>query len=165
MTLRSLRSPEEMPWSVAQTHTNMASVAATHLRDQNFQVYDPRYAERVRGSWREVQLFANYLFVSETSGGERAVNSTRGVLRLLAGTISDSVVEKIRTMENNHGHVVLRKPKPGALVRGQKVLITNLDFHSAVYVGQKSEDRVRVLLSLFGLPREIEVQRGNVVAA
>lgn len=140
----------------------MAGVAASGLADQGFSVYDPKFSERVRGGWRRVQLFVNYLFLSGLSGRERSVLGTKGVLRLLPGFLPTRFVDDLRSRENEHGVVVVARRErfePGATVTYRPLSAP------VVYLGQSARDRAIVMLSLLGTSREIEVSEAELVAA
>lgn len=140
----------------------MAGTAASALADQNFRTYDPKYSQRVRGGWRRVQLFANYLFLAGCSGRERAVLGTKGILRLLPGTVPAGFVENLRGLENEYGVVVLpRKPK---FPIGTTVVYSPIKL-PAVYLGQTTRDRAMILLSLLGSRTRIDVLEAELVAA
>lgn len=77
-------------WYVAQTEPRAEDRAIAHLERQGYQVFCPRYRKTVRHARNARQilapLFPNYLFLHLDTSRDlwRAVNGTRGVMRLIS---------------------------------------------------------------------------------
>ena len=85
-----LNKHPDLLWFVAQVKPNSERIAETHLVRQGFDVFAPQQKSTHRKGHRFVEkitaLFPSYVFVSfcPTFTHWRAVNSTRGVSRLIS---------------------------------------------------------------------------------
>jgi transcriptional antiterminator RfaH len=72
-------------WFVAQLKPNGLTLACRNLDRQGFAAFVPKRVETVAGKSRHRPLFPGYLFVQfdPARHGRQAVNSTRGITRLL----------------------------------------------------------------------------------
>lgn len=87
--MSDLKAKQDLPWFVAQLRPQGLKRATDHLHRQKFETFAPRFVSKIKraGVVRQVQspLFPGYIFVSfdHASEGWAAINSTRGVSRLL----------------------------------------------------------------------------------
>jgi transcription elongation factor/antiterminator RfaH len=145
-------------WYVAHTQPRAESRAVTHLEWQGYSVFCPRYRKTVRHARKAKQvlapLFPNYLFLRLDASRYlwRAVNGTRGVVRLISqgetpAPLPRGIVEALLAKTN--AGVVDWTP---AFKIGQAVRIADGPF--ADLVGKlehlDAAGRVRVLLDLLG---------------
>lgn len=158
-------------WSVVQTHPNADRIAVRNLLRQDVAVYNPVFSERIRGGYRRVQLFTNYIFV-QCADRWRVVRNTVGVKDFLFGAsdkparLSDEVVQALRSRENANGVIVL--PKAGKFRLGQEVSIRAQrggEWLRGIYDGQSGADRAFVLLSMLGAQRRVELKEADLAEA
>ena len=159
-------------WSVVQTHPNADRIAVKNLLQQNVEIYNPVYSERIRGGYRRVQLFTNYIFV-KCADRWRAVRSTQGVKDFIFGAsdkparVSDEVIAALRSRENANGCIVLLKR--GKFGLGDEVSIrpsaVGGEWLRGIYDGQSAPQRAYVLLNLFGAQRRVELKEADLVEA
>lgn len=146
-------------WYVAQTQPHAEGRAIAHLERQGYQVFCPRYRKTVRHARKARQvlapLFPNYLFLHLNSAHDlwRAVNGTRGVVRLISqseapGPLPHGVVEDLLSKTDAAG-VMDWTP---AFKIGQAVRIAEGPFMDLVGKLEHLDaaGRVRVLLELLG---------------
>jgi transcription elongation factor/antiterminator RfaH len=146
-------------WYVAQTQPRAESRAIIHLERQGYHVFCPRYRKTVRHARKAksvlAPLFPNYLFLRLDAAHDawRAVNSTRGVMRLI------SQGETPAPLPRGSVEDLLAKADAGGVMDwapifkiGQAVRIAEGPF--ADLVGKlehlDAAGRVRVLLELLG---------------
>jgi transcriptional antiterminator RfaH len=154
-------------WYVVHAQPNAEAKALSHLRNQGFRPYLPRYAKRRRHARRSEEvpapLFPRYLFVRLDLGAERwrAVRSTIGVAGLVShgetpAPVPDGIVEAIKAREDARGLVVLQPAFD--LSNGDRVTITEgaLEGCCGLFEGLSDDQRVVVLLDLLG--REVRVR-------
>jgi transcription antitermination factor NusG len=142
-------------WSVVQAVPQRERLAVKELEEAGFDVYFPKIRFRQNRRWRITGLFPGYLFI-QISDRWWSARWCRGVLRLLGvdgampARLPENVIGEIRKQEKN-GFVVL-KPKPDKLKKGQQVRIVGgrFDGRIAIFEGQNSRERQRVLLELLG---------------
>ena len=160
----------KMPfWAAVQTQPQRDRLALHFLAQAGFETYAPRIrGERLlRGRAIEVRpalLFCNYIFVLIVAQWH-IVNSTHGVRRLICdggrpAHVSDHIIEALRAREGPDGLIRLpAKPAPRGLLRGDRLHVvrgafTGLD---GFYQGQAPRDRIRILLTILGAARTIEL--------
>jgi transcriptional antiterminator RfaH len=152
-------------WSVVMTKPNCENIAVANLARQGYDCYFPRILQQ-NGKLDLIRpLFPRYLFVAIT---ERwySIRGTRGVSYILLGDngpafISPTVVDSIKSRENEKGFVVLSKDGPvERFTKGDKVKpidgpLMGIDM---IYEGMAPHDRVKVLVSMLGqqVPMTIE---------
>ena len=154
-------SPEDSSprWYVVHTQPCSEDRASMRLNAQGYDVFCPRLRKTVRHARKSenklVPLFPGYLFLRLDISRDRwrAVNGTRGVIRLLTqGDVPQAVpagiVEELRSHVDAHDALVWTPP----LNIGQRVRITEGPFEDFVGTLQRLEgtDRVLVLLDLLG---------------
>ena len=158
----------EMPWLVAQTRPGEADLAARNISRQRFEVYNPKCLQRVGKTQKVIPLFRGYLFVLAAEGWQ-FLSSTAGIIRLLMSgerpaTVSDSVIDDLRSKENRKGIIIL--PKKQRFHVGQRVRISSMPWMTGIYEGQKGRDRVAVLMSWLNCSGvTLLVNEANLVAA
>lgn len=111
------------------------------------------------GAPRPVLLFSTYIFVRiEVQWSEAA--RAPGVKRLV-----DRIIEELRRREGPDGFIQLpKKPPPAGLRRGDRVHVIRGAFQglSGLYQRQASHERVKILLSLLGASRMVELPSDDV---
>jgi transcriptional antiterminator RfaH len=145
-------------WACAQTHPNDERRAAREIEKQGFEVNFPTITERrlVRGALDDVPqpLFPCYLFVmipDLTSSPWRAINSTRGVCRLLMSPslvplfISDAEVRRLPWLAY---HATRPMFDAGTTVRVRRIDSSFYHLEGRALEMTK-HDRVAVLMSMF----------------
>jgi transcriptional antiterminator RfaH len=159
---RALMDGASPYWAVARTEPKREAAAVHFLRLAGYSTYLPRIAERrSRGGRRivtAVPLFPSYLFVHIQSGWWAARWSV-GVAGLVTtggsmpAKVPDHVLEELRGREGKDGCVLL--PEAPRLKAGDRIRITGglLAGAGGLYAGQRSGERVVVLLSLLGAQR------------
>ncbi len=159
-------------WFVAQLRPNGLRLAETHLRRQGFAVFAPMLRRAISrgGKWTETtsSLFPGYLFVGfDPSRAEwAAINSTRGVSRLIGGTgarpapLPDRLIAGLMARCDSDG---LMKP-PEDLSRGDRIRILSGPFADYVTTVETldSAQRVNVLIGLMGRAVRATLARGHV---
>lgn len=181
---RSFGDLANMAWGVLQTHLNASAVAVQNIKRQGYDVYNPRFNERVisRGhsvTWRRTQLFKDYLFVKIESRW-RSLLSTRGVKRLILwhenqpALISNSVIKELRGREDPITGLIEVTPR-SHFVAGQSVqfkpkhsadgTMNPLAWQYAIYDDQDNDERVFVLLLLLGQKNRVQVNKRDLIAA
>jgi transcriptional antiterminator RfaH len=157
-----------MYWTVARTAPNRENFASSELGRRGFEVYAPRIAERIvrRGLKITVErpLFAGYLFVVIEVGWYDAHKCPGVVAVLLDGErpakVPPKVITDLRSRERN-GLVVLPHKPPFRLGDRVKVLRGPLAGLSGLYQGQRSHERIAILLAALG---RVELAAGDVEA-
>lgn len=153
-------------WYAVQTKPRAEAVAREHLERQGFSCLYPRLrrnlptAEGMRA--RIESLFPRYLFLRSDAGVQSLapVRSTRGCIGLVRfggqpARVPDAVIGALRARLDGDDGVA--RLDPPALVPGQSVRIADGPFAglSAVFRTAEGRERVRLLLSLLGQPREV----------
>ena len=163
-------------WYVARTQPHAETRAAEHLRQQGFDVYLPRFLKSRRHA-RKTQsvarpLFPGYLFVAFDAASQRwhSIRSTRGVSQLVGGDdgpyrIAENVVLEIKAREDETGFV--RLIQRCSFARGDKVQLVEGVFSACLgfFDGMTDNDRVAVLLDMFGRRVRVNVSRTAVASA
>jgi|SRR5262245_28534324 len=158
-------------WSCAQLQPNRAALALHFLALAGFEVYHPRLRQwRVnRGRKLETRppLFPGYAFVLIELQWHTARWSP-GVIRLVMdgpapARVPDAVIAEIKARESN-GLVEL--PRREAFRVGDAVRVSHGPFAGlrGLYAGQRSHERVLVLLALLGGQQRVELAKGAVEA-
>ena len=149
-----------MTWNVVQTHPLALNKAIRNLSAQSFEPFSPKCRER----GRVVALFNNYVFVRAQERW-RCLASTIGVSRLLMmnenkpATVPEDFVVDLMKRQDDDGLVVLNS----RFSRGQKLELRTPNNSSLVlFDGQKSKDRVFVLMSFLGSMRRTEVKEADL---
>lgn len=146
-------------WHVAYTQPRAESRAMIHLERQGYKVFCPRYRKSVRHARTtksvHAPLFPNYLFLCIDISRDpwRAVNGTRGVVRLITHgetpqPLPDGVVEALKARMSADGTIDWAR----TFKIGQTVCIADGPFAKLVGTLEHLDaaGRVRVLLNLLG---------------
>lgn len=146
-------------WHVAYTQPRAESRAMIHLERQGYKVFCPRYRKSVRHARTtksvHAPLFPNYLFLCIDISRDpwRAVNGTRGVVRLITHgetpqPLPDGVVEALKARMSADGTIDWAR----TFKIGQAVCIADGPFAKLVGTLEylDAAGRVRVLLDLLG---------------
>lgn len=160
-------------WYVVQTQPSKEARAQTHLNQQGFTTYLPRYLRpRTHARRAEVvarPLFPRYMFVALDLAHDRwrAVQSTFGVSQLIVSgdepvPIADGVVGEIRAREDESGFVSLGLP--AGLEVGSHVRLIDGIFAEAQGILERIADgrRVSILLQLLGRDVRVLVPAASV---
>src|SRR5262245_20719398 len=155
-------------WTVAQLVTNRTSLALHLLAQQNFTVYAPKVRELriIRGHKTEVlsALFPGYAFVLITLQWHAAYWCP-GVIRLVMdgmqpAKVTDDVIRDIRNRERNGAIEFPRRvPKRGDRMR---ILADPFRGHLAIYAGMTANERIAVLLEMFGRQQRVTIPDRDV---
>jgi len=154
-------------WYAVYTQACREHWTRSNLWERGHEVYLPLYRRQRRHArrtdWVSAPLFPRYLFVTNNPArpGRRSILSTPGVIGLVKfgdrpATVTDTIIQDIRSRENDAGHVQLVDLK--SLIPGEQVRI-----HSGIMTDQvglfergSDADRVVILLQLLG--REVRVR-------
>jgi transcription antitermination factor NusG len=154
-----------MPWLVAMTQSHREIVAKRFVEKQGriayFPVYHEFYTDRI------LPLFPRYLFVHTTDGIWRFLANTVGILKVLirnekADIMSDEIMNNLRRNERN-GVIRLN----GYYNDGDRVeIVSNHLFigWKGIFLGMKSQDRCRVLLTMLGQHVPVDIDLANIRA-
>ncbi|MFK5997220.1 MAG: transcriptional activator RfaH [Rhodobacterales bacterium] len=159
-------------WFLVQIKPNMLHLAQRNLIRQKFDVFCPtlQTVRKQRGQYVENRqpLFPGYIFIGldPATAPWCAVNSTYGVTRLVSfGTDSPmpvplSLVERLQMRCDEDG--LLLPPK--TLKKGDRIEILSGPFADFVTTIENIEpdQRIWVLLDLFGRPTRVTVDRKNL---
>ena len=163
-------------WFVAQIKPNSERIAVTHLERQGFDVFAPQQKSTHRKGHRFVEkitaLFPSYVFVSfyPTFTHWRAVNSTRGVSRLISTqqrpqALPLGFVDALKAQCDDD--MILRDQTD--LCENMSVRVTQGPFSGLVGTVQRAapKERVWVLLDLLGhsAPVNLSTQGVHIVSA
>jgi transcriptional antiterminator RfaH len=147
-----------MSWVVVMTKPNCEAMAEENLKQQGYGVYYPRFKTIGRGQViLKRPLFPRYIFACIDKFWY-SIRGTRGVSHLLMSdsgpaTVHPSTIEGLKAKEDKDGFIVLGKDTPeerfkiGDPVRATEGPLAGLDL---IYEGMTSQDRVKILISLFG---------------
>jgi transcriptional antiterminator RfaH len=153
-------------WFVVHTQPLKEELAQQHLREQNFDVYLPRY-KKTRRHARKVDevlapLFPRYLFVGIDLEVDqwRSVLGTRGVSYLLMtdgqpAFVSSRIIDALKDQETGDGLVPINSM--ALFVKGDKIRVLEGPFKEYVAVFEKMDDKQRVQLLLNCLGREVNI--------
>ncbi len=158
-------------WACAQLHAQRERLALHCLQIAGFTTYLPRIAERcvTRGRMTDAvrPLFPTYCFVWVVDHWWSAIHCP-GVIRLIMdGTqparVSDSIISELRAREKG-GYIL---PKPPGLQRGDRVHVTGGVFNGldGLYDGMVPRDRIKILLTILGAARTVELPFDDVERA
>lgn len=161
-------------WVVAVAQWNMEDRARSHLEQQNFSCYFPKFKDVSYSSGRRTEherhLFGRYFFVKMVDEW-RKISGTRGVVDLLChgenpSVVPDAVIDEIRCREVN-GFVDVPQARKNYLFKGQSVRVGHglLVNHIGIYRGMTRRGREMAALSFFGNVRHVELAAGTLVAA
>ena len=163
-------------WYAVHTHVQSEKKSARHLRNQDYEVYLPRYLKSRRHARKtelvKAPLFSRYLFVKIDMSVHRwhAINSTVGVAHLVCSgsdpaPVPLEIIEQIRCHENESGVVVV-DPR-GLFNKGDPVRLLNGPFADVIglFEGVTDDQRVMILLDLLGRLVKVKLKPEFVEAA
>ena len=162
-------------WYVVHTQCRKEALAATHLGNQGYETYLPRFRKRRRHA-RKIEdvltpLFPRYLFVRIDTEHQRwrPINGTMGVCYLLCDgdhplAVPAGLVETIKDGEQEDGAVAM---DPKRYDKGQKLRVVQGPFADLTGLFQDMADdkRIVVLLNLLGRQVRTRLPFEAVVAA
>lgn len=162
-------------WLVVRTQPCAEEKARSHLINQGFAPYLPRYRRKVVHARRTTivlrPLFPAYLFARFDPARTRwrSINGTVGVRYVLTDgerprCVPERVIQEIVAREDETGAITLPMP---SLVRGQEVRMVEgpmTDLHG-IFEEVHDDRRVLLLLTLLGRKVRVWVPAGAVVAA
>ncbi len=162
-------------WYAVHTQAKGEGKAASHLQQQGYRVYLPRWRRRRsharRVEWVSAPLFPRYLFVrfdvDVTSW--RAIRSTIGVRQIvsfgkdLPAPVPKGIVEAIHAREGEDGLVEIVPP----FHNGEQVVVHEGPFSGQVGIFNCMDDaqRVTILLDLLGREVRLKVPAYAIEAA
>lgn len=161
-----------MAWIVVMTKPNSEAIAVENLKRQGYGYYFPRILT-LKGATALVRpLFPRYVF-AQTDGSWYSLRSTRGVSYVLMNddgpaTISDEIIDSIRSKENERGLIDLRSDKPEKFVKGEAVRATDGVFQGLDLIYDQrlgDRERVRVLADLLGRQVPVIIEEKVLVAS
>jgi transcriptional antiterminator RfaH len=159
-------------WCVVMTKPNCEAMAEENLKQQGYGVYYPRFKSMGRGQIiLKRPLFPRYIFANIEKYWY-SIRGTRGVSHLLMSDngpaiIPSSTIERLKAKEDQDGFIVLGKDTPqerfnkGDPVRATEGPLAGLDL---IYDGMTSQDRVKILISLFGRQTQGTIEERVLVA-
>lgn len=153
-------------WFVVYTQPFKETVAQQNLREQDFDVYLPRYKKNRRHARKVdevlVPLFPRYLFIGIDLEIDqwRSVLGTRGVSYLLMAdgqpaVVPTNIIQALKNQETDSELVPISSMV--FFTKGDKVRILDGAFKEYVAVFEKMDDKQRVQLLLNCLGREVNV--------
>jgi transcriptional antiterminator RfaH len=162
-------------WYAVNTHPREELKALSHLQRQDYQVYLPRYAKKIRHARKVKQVvrpfFPRYLFVNLNLAvtGWRSIRSTIGVSDIVCfgdqpAPLPAGVVEALQSQEDADGFI--KFARQNRLKPGDSVIVLSGPFARQLGLcdGVSDNERVAILLDLLG--RKVRVQLdADVVAA
>lgn len=161
-------SPEPVPassgrWYVAQVLSQKEGYAAEHLARQGFQTFFPRFSRAGKRGAVLAPLFPGYIFVKFDIKVDRwlAVNSTRGVIRLVGprlSTPSAVSADLIGLLMSRCSGGILDK-LPDYIRAGDHIQISAGPLAGQIAQIESFDDRgrVKVLLSMLGAEHSVAV--------
>jgi len=157
-------------WTVAKTEPNRENFATEMLGQRGFETYSPRIAERITRRRRQItverSLFATYIFVVIVDRWYDA-RWCPGISKVLLGAdgtpekVPPAVVTGLKAREGRNGLIQLPRRPPFRLGDRVKVLRGPLAGLSGLYQGQRSHERIAILLAALG---RVELAAGDVAA-
>lgn len=161
-----------MDWAVVLTHPNSEKKAVANSEAQGFECFHPtmRTKKIIRGRRAFVQesMFPGYFFARIVDRW-RAIRSTIGVRDLLTmndrpGLVSDLEIQKLKKICDESGRFI---PVEQRFARGQRLLIKDGPFRdfTGIYEGMRVQDRLEILLNIFGRDTRVIVEEGSLEAA
>ena len=157
-------------WFVVQSKPQQEARAEVSLEQQGYEAYCPRLIKkrRYRGRWKEAQqpLFPRYLFVLLEQGRDdfAPIRSTSGVSNLVCfggipRALPCGLMEEIRARETER-YKICAQP-------GDEVELANGAFAGlkGLFLAESGEERIVILLNLFGQENRVVVNQNSVLSA
>lgn len=163
-------------WLLVRSKPKQEKVVVETLRARGIESYVPRVIEprsHIRAPQGPVPLFPSYVF-ARCAPGERyaAVNycpGGLGVVRFgaMVAAVEDEAIELLRQREGDRGYLVYgevrRAPREGSRVRIVGGPLQGFEGVVARYM--PAQDRVRLLLTMIGGVRQVEVDARHLRCA
>ncbi|WP_283638835.1 transcription termination/antitermination protein NusG [Marinovum algicola] len=166
--LGSDAAPRADNWFVAQLKPNGLALALRNLGRQRFATFVPERFEALRGATVRRPLFPGYMFVrfDPVQHGWQAINSTRGVTRLLLNDprrpspLPAQFMAGLIARCDDKGLVL----PPEDFAAGDRIRVISGPFADLVTKvdALDKEDRLRVLIELMGQKVKTSIPRVNV---
>lgn len=159
-------------WVVVMTKPNCEGMAEENLKQQGYGVYFPKFKTQGRGTIiLKRPLFPRYLFAYIDSTWY-SIKGTRGVSHLIMAdkgpaVVPSSTIEQLKAKEDQDGFIVLgKKVTPERFCKGDPVSATEgpLMGLDLIYDGMTTQDRVKILISLFGQQTKGTIEEKLLVA-
>jgi transcriptional antiterminator RfaH len=171
-----MTAANEPLWYAVHTHPREELKALDHLQRQNYQVYLPRYAKKVRHARRVERVlrpfFPRYLFVclNLAMQGWRPIRSTFGVSDVVCFgdrpmPLPSGVIEDLKRHEQADGCIAFKRQAP--FKKGDAVLVLSGPFSRFLGFCEQVTDneRVAILLDLLGRKVRVLLDTETVEAA
>lgn len=163
-------------WVLAVTAPQREKWASENVKRQGHEFYLPMCKERlIRGGKiqdRERPFFPRYLFV-RVSVQWRFLTGTFGVIGIVfdgetPGVVPDKYVDELKASADENGIINLippDEPETPLPKKGTQVQISAGAFNgiAGVFMGKSGDDRVKIMLSMFGRAVPVEVRRNEFV--
>ena len=172
-----MRGMQRKYWTVLKTKDATSKVARREVGQQGFEIYHPLYRTPPKlGVRKNLPLFPYYLLVRVNPKCDewRNLCSTRGVSRVfMSGDhpsyISDLDVQRFRELEDDWGYFTLPEHAAPRFARLSSVQVKLgwMEGCHGVYQGLAgtSHERVKVLFSILGVPKILEMSAFDLTAA
>lgn len=148
-------------WYAVHTHAREELKALSHLQRQDYHVYLPRYAKKIRHARKSERVvrpfFPRYLFVNLNLAitGWRSIRSTVGVTGIVCfgdqpAPLPGGVIEAIQSQEDADGFIQLAHQN--SLKLGDSIVVLSGPFAHQLGLcdGVSDNKRVAILLDLLG---------------
>ena len=160
-------------WLLLRTKPKKEKVVAESLAGRDVEAYVPRVVEprwHDRAPRGPVPLFPSYVFARcaprDRFAAVHYCPGAAGIVRFgdVLAAVEDGFVDALREREGDRGYLVIgevrKEPKRGARVR----VVTGplAGFEGLVERYMPARDRVRLLLSMVGTVRSVEVEAGHI---
>jgi transcriptional antiterminator RfaH len=167
----------QLHWHLAFTKPLAEEIAKVHLERQGYGVYLPRLQDKMlrRGKWRDriAALFPRYLFVrlDPLVQSLAPVRSTVGIANLVRfgqdyTVVPDRVVTDLIAHEDPQTNLHTLHTgsifKPSNAVRIASGALAGLE---GIFACEAADDRVIVLLNIFGRESRVKIDSGFVIPA
>jgi transcriptional antiterminator RfaH len=148
-------------WYAVHTHPREELKALAHLQRQNYRVYLPCYAKKIRHARKNERVvrpfFPRYLFVhlNLATMGWRSIRSTIGVSDIVCfgdqpAPLPTGVIETLRSQEDAEG--LIQMARKNLLKPGDSIVVLSGPFARQLGLcdGVSDNERVAILLDLLG---------------
>jgi transcription antitermination factor NusG len=132
---------------------------------QGFEVFRPLLRTKIGCRWTTVGLFPGYMFVRILEAW-RPIDRTPGVFGLIKNgetpaRCPDSEIGALLARADRDGVVRLMRPSAPRFAPGDRVSVRGFD---GIYLGMGAHDRERVLLTILGAQRPVEIAADLIAA-
>lgn len=158
-----------IPWICVWTAPNQETRAQKYLKSEEISVFAPLYETRLPNrSLRVEPMFRRYIFAQAWRiPGELKPNGIVSILRHSTGApkiVPQWVIDGIVAQSDDDG--IIRPPKPNAMKKGQDARIVDGPFANfrGIFLAE-ADNRVKMLMTLFGRASEVWFRQDQVEAA